>query len=376
MLKYIKKIIHSKTINHTIREVSLDPSPSHNANKIITNEWSEDEQSLLMHFRNLKPTAISIVPPDWRGVTSATRNLVSNLLPIDARLNPSQVERTARFIYEIGCKKIFFGGFAHSYSNLVNTLHKNHPDIDIYVFWLSSFLQSNEDYAWHSFKLIDQLCRERKIKKWGFAKKGMAEVIRATGVPAEFIMSYVRTIPDAPSIPKPGGPHLAVWALAPIWRKNPYAMLAAASTIPGADVFVVGQDERAREFANYLNLSFRYQRNPIDQDQMQDALAENHLNLYVTLSECSPMLPLESLSAGAPCLFGPNSHLFEDNPYLHSRLVVPYPDRSDIIAEFIQRGLEERDEIISVYRKYTPGYNQHAMKSLTDFLEIDEASIL
>lgn len=376
MLKRLTKIFQFKTKGHASRELSLEPSSSNNANKIIADEWSEDEQSLLIHLHKVKPAALSIVPPDWRGVSSATRNLVSNLLPIDARLDQSQVERTARFIHETGCKKIFFGGFAHSYANLVNTLHKNHPDIDIYVFWLSSFLQSNEDYAWHSFKLIDQLCREGKIRKWGFAKKGMAEVVRATGIPAEFIMSYVRTIPDAPSIPKPGGPHLAVWALAPIWRKNPYAMLAAASTIPGADVFVVGQDERAREFAEYLNLAFRYQRNPIDQDQMKDTLAENHLNLYVTLSECSPMLPLESLGAGAPCLLGPNSHLFEDHSYLHSRLVVPYPDRSDIIAEFIQRGLEERDEIVSAYSSYAPHYNQRAIESLTDFLEIDNSSTL
>ena len=286
------------------------------------------------------------------------------------------MERTARFIYECGCKKILFGGFAHTYVDLVNTIHKNYPDIDIYAFWLSSFLQSNEDYAWHSFKLIDQLCREGKIRKWGFAKKGMAEVISATGIPAQFIMSYVRTIPTGPSIPLTGGPHLAIWALAPIWRKNHYAMLAAASTIPGADVFVVGQDDRAREFSDYLNLSFRYQQQPIDQDKMGEALSERHLNLYVTLSECSPMLPLESLGAGTPCLLGPVSHLFEDHPYLHSRLVVPYPDRSDIISKFIHRGLEERDGIISAYREYAPEYNRRAAKSLTDFLEIDEGSNL
>jgi hypothetical protein len=88
------------------------------------------------------------------------------------------------------------------------------------------------------------------------------------------------------------------------------------------------------------------------------------------------MLPLESLAAGVPCLLGPTSHLFEDHAYLHSRLVVPGPDRSDCIAEYIERALAERDEIIFAYRDYAPEYNRQAGKSLTGFLGIAEDSIV
>jgi len=93
-----------------------------------------------------------------------------------------------------------------------------------------------------------------------------------------------------------------------------------------------------------------------------------HVNLYVTLSECSPMLPLESLSAGTPCLIGPTSHLFEDQQYLRSRLVVPYPDRAEIIAKYIEQILEERDQVITEYKKYASGYNEYAKETLTRFL--------
>jgi hypothetical protein len=93
-----------------------------------------------------------------------------------------------------------------------------------------------------------------------------------------------------------------------------------------------------------------------------------HVNLYVTLSECCPMLPLESLSEGAPCLIGPNSHLFEEDQYLFDRLVVPFPDRNDVIGWYIERAIDERDEIIAAYRRYVRSYNERSQEALHEFL--------
>jgi len=90
----------------------------------------------------------------------------------------------------------------------------------------------------------------------------------------------------------------------------------------------------------------------------------------VTLSECAPMVPLESLSLGAPCLLGPTSHYFEDDEYLRSRLVVPSPDSAWSISGLIGQALEERTQIVEAYRAYAPGYNQRAGDSLEQFLEM------
>ena len=99
-------------------------------------------------------------------------------------------------------------------------------------------------------------------------------------------------------------------------------------------------------------------------------LASNAINLYVTLSECAPMLPLESLAEGVPCLFGPNNHFFSDHPYLRSRLMVDIPDSETRIAEYARTAIEERNKIITEYREYALSYNIRAMKSFDDFLEI------
>jgi len=336
--------------------------------------WSHEEHVWISTTLDKKPSAVSILHPDWRGVRSATQNLVEYSLLVTDDLNEISAARLAAMICAAGCSRIFFGGFPISHALLVRALKKLDPEIGLYVFWLSSFMQTDEEYTWHAFQVIDDLCRRGLVNKWGFAKKGMAEIVGKTGVTAGFIASYVRNIPSAPSkIESPGGgPHFGLWALAPIWRKNPFAMLAALSEIPKARVTVTGQDQRVEEFARYLGLSLNLLKEPVDRENMPSFLARMDLNLYVTLSECSPMLPLESLAVGVPCLLGPNSHLFEDHPYLHSRLVVPYPDRSDIITLYIQQALEEREEIINQYREYAVEYNGRARDLLLGFLDLPD----
>ncbi len=331
--------------------------------------WSEAEQKWLDSIQTQSPDVIAILNPDWRGVRSATENLVSTTLFLEDNLNELSADRFAHLVQESGVRKILFGGFPLSYELLIRQIKELEPEIKLFAFWLSSFLQSNEDYAWQSFLAMNRLCRDGAIEKIGFAKKGMAETVAKTGVSAGFIASYVRKIPEGQSTPKPNGPHIGIWALAPIWRKNPFAMLAATAMIENSTVLVVGQDLRAEEFSNYLRINVVLQEKPIPQKKMPEALSQMHLNLYVTLSECSPMLPLESLAAGVPCLLGPNSHLFEDNAYLHSRLVVPYPDRSDVIAEMIEQALDERKLIVQEYIEYANTYNQYCRRTLSDFLD-------
>src|SRR5690606_34295234 len=100
------------------------------------------------------------------------------------------------------------------------------------------------------------------------------------------------------------------------------------------------------------------------------AMRRTHLTMYVTFVECCPMLPLESLSMGVPCIFGPNSHLLEDNEYLFQRLVVPFPDRAEVIADYAVRAMAERREIIDAYRAYYPAYRARSDEAYAAFMAL------
>jgi len=330
-----------------------------------------DEQRWLTNVGSTAPLALAVAEPEWRGVYSSLVNLFPACLPVRDGLTKRSAGRVADLIVQTGVSRVVFGSFAPTYVHLLRALERAPRKIDVYSVWYNSFMQSNERVGWPMLQLLKELASEGRIKKLGFAKAGMAEVYNRLGIPSAFVMHAVPRVPAAASSPLAGGPHLGLAALSLAkWRKLPFAMLAAASEIQGAVVHIAGAQGRVAEFAREMGLEARISAKPVPQAELPRLLRSMHLNLYVTLSECCPMLPQESLAEGAPCLLGPNSHLFEDSAYLRSRLVVEYPERNDVIARYIRQALYERDEIVAAYRKWLPGYWDQCQQSVATFLDL------
>ncbi len=367
-----KESVNSLTTNKPASGSSIiDVTKTNTPQKMQSkeSEFSITEQEWLENPNNpLYP--LSVQHPNWLGIHHAAEQLFSSLYDLEDTLDEDCGLHYARLFAEARCPAVVIQGFPFSYIYLINGLKKVAPKIPIFVIWHGSFMQAGENTDWYGFNQVDQLCRSNIVKKWGFVKKGMAEIVAKTGVRTGFVMNYIRQIPERPSTPLSGGPFLGMWAIEPIWRKLPYAMLAAITQIPNAHVFCVGQNQRAKEFAHYFNLDVKF-HDLLPYPEVLKKLAQMDLNLYITMSETSGMVPLESFSVGAPCLYGPNTHYFEDYPYLLSRLMVNYPDRSEVISSYIDRALAERDQIVKAYIEYAPGYNDRARKLLEEFLEID-----
>ena len=110
--------------------------------------------------------------------------------------------------------------------------------------------------------------------------------------------------------------------------------------------------------------------NPIPQAQLQKIMQEMDLNIYLTSSECSPMLPLESLALGVPCLMGPVTYYFEDNCYLKERLVVSNISDPRSIQLSIKRALAERSDILDAYTAYQESHAGETQSVLFNFLKV------
>lgn len=316
---------------------------------------------------------VSVSHPKWLGIKSSAHELFDHCYYIDDPVDAGSAIYYSRMLLAAGVGKLVLNGFPLSYKYLVDGLRKSAPKIEIYAIWHGSFLQSGEEVAWKGFQILLAYVRSNTIRKIGFVKQGMAEVMARNDVRTGFVMNRVRTVPTGPSpVERDGGnSKLGLWNIGGhSWRKLPFAMIAAASSARQCTLYLSGADQRIRAFAALLGANSVVSSEVTPQVLMPRMLAGMHLNLYVTLSECAPMLPLESLAVGVPCLLGPNSHYFRDNEYLHSRLVVPYPDSASVIASHIERALDERDEIVRSYIAYAPTYNERAKQSLMDFLEM------
>jgi len=237
------------------------------------------------------------------------------------------------------------------------------------VLWHGSYVQCSEAYAWSILKLWVQAARDAKVHSIGTVKKGMERFFRSLGVRSTFVLNYVPGTPEMPPELPDRPTRIGIWISGASYRKMPHAMLAALTMLPDVRLHGAGLDARLRDMVAFFGITADLlEEQPLPLERLLPAIRRTHLSLYITFSECCPMLPLESMSVGVPCLVGPTSHLFEDDPWLFERLVVPFPDRADVIADYVSRALRERSEIMPAYSRYVAGYNERARRSVEEFL--------
>lgn len=331
---------------------------------------SEDE-FLIEKIQADPRKSLAVYPPGWTGIRNSTQQLFAVHAPLPEKLTTASRDRFLKLVGESGCESLILSGGALDHLHLAREITDRHPRTKIRVLWHGSFLQACEDYAWRGMRLMIDLAKAGQVQALGFVKEGMAELISQQGLLAGFVQNFVADVPEAPSEPAEGGPHFGLWVSNEGWRKMPYAMAAGAARIPGAVFHFNGDHKRLVEFSRIVGLKTHgHGEGLFDSNELKKWMRLMHLNLYVTLSECCPMLPLESLSVGTPCLVGANSHLFRDDRYLFDRLVVPFPDSSESIYEKALQALDERDEIIDAYRAYVPDYNARAKSSVESFLDL------
>ncbi len=82
----------------------------------------------------------------------------------------------------------------------------------------------------------------------------------------------------------------------------------------------------------------------LPRDRFLAVQASTALNLYVTLSECHPMAPLESYLSGVPALISRTSEVFRSDPRLWELATTDQPDDPTAIVSAAQRLREHRAE--------------------------------
>jgi hypothetical protein len=162
---------------------------------------------------------------------------------------------------------------------------------------------------------------------------------------------------------------VGIWTSGTVFKSvNP--MLAALKLMDGVELHAAGIGEHGLALADCLGLRRSFVSvAPVPGEELPAHIRATHLSLYVTFAECSPMLPLESLQLGVPCLVGPSSHLFEHDQYLFDRLVVPFPDRPDVIADYARRAIEEREQIVGAWSRGSGDYSDEARERVRRFME-------
>ena len=318
--------------------------------------------------------------PRWMGVTSATKELFENLVPLQGTYTSSQVDIIAKKIIESKVNQVIFSAFEFGFDNLARRIKELNKDIKIKLFWHSSNSQINgqlvDSMNWKTNLKVIKLHREGIIDVYGTCKESLVNFYKSQGFKTVFIKNTVRLdenlkkeVLATKSSVKNEKIKIGLYAAGMDWRKNMFNQIAGASLIDNAILDSVPLNFEGQVFASRIGLEMTGLTKGVKREELLKRMASNDINLYVTFSECAPMLPIESMEVGTLCLTGNNHHYFM-NTELEDYLVVSREDDVCCIKEKIEFALENKDKIFELYNKWKIEYDKESKESVEAFLQM------
>ena len=288
--------------------------------------------------------------PDWLGITNATIELFDNRVPCGEFLRKKDMREFAKIILKKGIKQVVFSAMCLGWKDLAYYLKSKNPNIIIKVFWHGSISQVLEPYGWaRNIELID-MCKDGTITTFGTCKESLVKFYENLGIDTKLVMNNVILKSKIKHI-EPKDLVIGLYAAKKDdWRKNLFAQIAAVSLIKNATIDIIPMDNEAAAFATNLGLKVTGIDKPLPRNELLMRMSKNTMNLYVTFSECAPMLPIESFEVGTICLSGNNHHYFK-NTDLEQYLVVSNEESPVKIAEKINLCIENKKKVLKLYHK-------------------------
>lgn len=305
----------------------------------------------------------------WLGVTSATTELFDSMVDLGEIHSQKDIKRIGDSIISKNIKQIVFSSFAIGWKDLTEYLKSMKPSIKIKSFWHGSHSQILDGYGWARNIEIIKLHKEKKIDVMGTCKKSLLNFYKSEGYNASFITNKVTTEKEKNNHKDNKKIKIGIYAAkCDDWRKNMYTQLAAVSLIENAIIDMVPLNETAVNFCKSLGVEIEGEWNSLPREKLLKRISKNNLNLYITYSECAPMLPLESMEKGVVCISGNNHHYFQ-NSELEKYIIVN--DETDVIEikEKIINAIKNEKKILKLYDSFSSNNKNEAKNELKEFLE-------
>jgi glycosyltransferase involved in cell wall biosynthesis len=206
------------------------------------------------------------------------------------------------------------------------------------------------------------LARNGVLDQVGFVKAGLAESFTALGYPAAYVPNRA---PDLPTYePYDAGPGLNVGVFAePFWRKNVVTQLGAVALLDDATAHVMRRPD-----VDYLDYLRVIDHGELPWNQFVSLQASMDINLYVTLSECHPLSPIESYQTAVPALMSRTSEVFRSDARLWDLTTVEVPDDPSEIAKAVRRLIDHSDEAVERAARWIARADASAADRWNDFV--------
>ena len=371
--KNVKKLakIYKKTRHiggAVVKKTLYKPAKYFKYTYLNRGKYTNSLERSIKSLQKIKGDYIVMHNPEWLGITSATIELFdNNRVPCGEFLRRKDMKKFANVILSKNIKQVIFSAMCIGWKDLAYYLKKKNPNILIKAFWHGSISQVSEPYGWErNIELID-MSKDGTLTTFGTCKESLIKFYENLGINTKFIMNNVILKEKIKHI-EPKNTVIGLYAAKKDdWRKNLFAQIAAVSLIKDATIDIIPMDYEAATFASNLGLKVTGIDKPIPRDELLKRMANNTMNLYVTFSECAPMLPIESFEVGTICLTGNNHHYFKDTE-LEKYLVVDNEESPIKIAEKINLCIKNKEKVLKLYSSWKKQNDKLSKQSVKDFI--------
>lgn len=170
-------------------------------------------------------------------------------------------------------------------------------------------------------------------------KAGLVESFHKLGHSIYHVGNRVPVLEDVEPVAVKEGTNVGI-LLYPMWRKNVTTQILATHQL-GWRPFVMADPQ-----VGYLSPNDLTVCGELPRAEFLAIQAAMDISLNVTLSECHPMMPMESYRLGVPCLMSRTSDLFVNDTDLYELTTVDQPDNPTAIAQAAQRLLDNAPEAV------------------------------
>ena len=325
---------------------------------------------------------IAIYNSENIGITSSTKDLFKkeNTLGLKEVLNKKEIEIISNKLATSNIDQIVFSSMTFGYISIIKKIKFLNNNIKISVYWHGSYsmlVQRDEDYFLYN---IIELMNLGIIDKVAFAKESMAKYYKIKGYNSYFLPNTVSFNNCAYGMDENNENindkknnndkiKIGLYSAGNRWEKNTFNQLSSISLIKNAVVDVIPCNKLVKDFCKQFNIKLLDSKiKYLSRDKFIEKLSLNNINLYVTFTECSPMLPLESFESGTVCITGNNHHYFKGYELLE-KTIVKSEDNINEIKEKIEYAIENKIEILEEYKKWKKEYDVFCIKKIQDFID-------
>ncbi|MBR4618812.1 MAG: hypothetical protein IKO49_05860 [Bacilli bacterium] len=340
-------------------------------NAMITNEYLKRiDRTIESIKRNNNSKYIVLHNSDWLGVTSATKELFDNTVDCGEIYRKKDIKNICNTIIDCNIKQVIFSSFAIGDYQLVKQLKRKNRKIKIKTYWHGSHSQILDAYGWDRNLEIIKLHKAKLIDVMASCKYSLQDFYKKEGYTSKFITNKVTVDIKPEKRKKDKIIRIGLYAAkCDDWRKNMYSQMAAISLIENAVIDMVPLNENAKEFAEMMNIQIEGLEKSLPREELLKRMSQNDINLYVTFSECAPMLPLESFEMNVPCITGNNHHYFT-NTNLEEYIVVKNEENPIEIKNKILGCIQNKEKIIKEYKKFRDRNLKDSQEQVKEFIEM------